>query len=181
MPGHDGPMFTLALSSGAELRPLQSWHAVEFAAHMDRAREHIRPWVGPGFVNDPAGEVLQRYVDAGRAILGVWADGILVGGVMIVAIGGGVAEIGCWTEPAGEGGGHITAASRVLIEHLFTERGVHRVEWRCRADNARSSAVAERLGMTLEGVLRESWPVGGVFHDKQVWSVLDREWTALSA
>jgi ribosomal-protein-serine acetyltransferase len=37
--------------------------------------------------------------------------------------------------------------------------------------------VAARLGMTLEGVLRASWPVGGVRHDKQVWSmILAPEW-----
>ena len=32
--------------------------------------------------------------------------------------------------------------------------------------------------MTLDGVLREAWPVGGVFHDKQVWSLLAGEWAA---
>src|SRR4051794_16639620 len=31
----------------ASLRPLEPHQAEEFAAHMDRAREHIRPWVGP--------------------------------------------------------------------------------------------------------------------------------------
>jgi RimJ/RimL family protein N-acetyltransferase len=62
---------------------------------------------------------------------------------------------------------------------VFEERGLHRAEWRCRADNARSSAVAERLGMTLEGVLREAWLANGVFHDKQVWSILADEWTAV--
>lgn len=60
----------------------------------------------------------------------------------------------------------------MLLTYAFEERNLHRAEWRCRADNVRSSAVAERLGMTLEGVLREVWLSGGVFHDKQVWAVL---------
>ena len=63
----------------------------------------------------------------------------------------------------------------MLLTYAFAERGLHRAEWRCRADNARSSAVAERLGMTLEGVLREAWKVGDRFYDKQVWSVLAQE------
>jgi len=82
----------------------------------------------------------------------------------------GTCEIGCWLEPAAEGRGLITAACRMLLAYAFDERGLHRAEWRCRADNARSSAVAERLGMTLEGVLREAWKV--VLYDKRAWSVL---------
>ena len=63
-----------------------------------------------------------------------------------------------------------------LLDWAFRVRGLHRAEWRCRADNARSAAVAERLGMTLEGVLREEWRVGDTFHDTQIWSVLVTEW-----
>lgn len=180
-------MFERSLPTGAVLRPIEPWRAEEFAAHMDRAREHIRPWVGPTFVTDTvegARATLQRYADGqardAQRILGIWADEVLVGGVMVVAMSAPIgAEIGCWTEPAGEGHGHITAASAALVDWLVRERGLHRVEWRCRADNVRSAAVAQRLGMSFEGVLRESWPVGGVFYDKQVWSILDREWIAL--
>ncbi|MES1170600.1 MAG: GNAT family protein [Leifsonia sp.] len=172
----------------ATLRPLEPWQAEEFAAHMDRAREHIRPWVGPSFVTDDvdgARATLQRYADGaardGIRIFGIWLDGdsgpTLVGGVMFVefSAAAGTCEIGCWLEPAAEGRGLITAACRMLLTYAFEERGLHRAEWRCRADNARSSAVAERLGMTLEGVLREAWKVGDTFYDKQVWSVLAEE------
>lgn len=177
-------MFAVQLSSGAELRPLEPAHAEEFAAHMDRAREHIRPWVGPSFVTtdaDGARATLQRYADGtaadGRRIYGIWAEGTLVGGVMFVEFSTamGSCEIGCWLEPAGEGRGHISAAVRQLLAYAFDERGLHRAEWRCRADNDRSIAVAERLGMTREGVLREAWPVDGVFHDKVIFSILATE------
>jgi ribosomal-protein-serine acetyltransferase len=191
----------------ATLRPLEPWQAPEFAAHMDRAREHIRPWVGPSFVTDTvdaAHATLQRYADTtardGNRMFGIWDSLVepvettpvetelvettpaptLVGGVMFVefSAAAGTCEIGCWLEPAAEGRGLITAACRMLLAYAFEERGLHRAEWRCRADNARSSAVAERLGMTLEGVLRKAWLSGGVFHDKQVWSVLSSEFAA---
>jgi ribosomal-protein-serine acetyltransferase len=178
------PLLSAELAPGVELGPLEPWQAEEFAAHMDRAREHIRPWVGPSFVTDDvagARATLQRYADGaardGIRILGIRDHGVLVGGVMLVefSAAAGVCELGCWLEPAAEGRGFITAACDVLLRWVFEERGLHRAEWRCRADNERSSAVARRLGMTLEGVLREAWQTGGVFHDKQVWSLLASE------
>ncbi len=170
-------MFATTLATGALLRPLEPWRAEEFAAHLDRAREHIRPWVGPSFVTT---DVAERAAREGAGIYGIWLGDVLVGGVMFVDFSPatGSFEVGCWLEPGAEGHGHITAAVRVLLAYAFDGRGMHRAEWRCRSDNERSSAVARRLGMTLDGVLREAWPVGGVFHDKQVWSLLAGEWEA---
>jgi RimJ/RimL family protein N-acetyltransferase len=173
-------MFAHPLPRGAELRPLEVWHAEEFAAHLDRARDHIRPWVGPSFVTDTldgARSTLARYATAaaqdGARLYGIWVDGVLVGGVMFVPFDahGGSCEIGCWAEPGAEGRGLVTPACRVLLDWALRDRGLVRAEWRCRADNDRSAAVAERLGMTLEGVLRRAWLNGGVHHDKQVWAI----------
>ncbi len=177
-------MFAVTLSPTAELRPLEVWHADEFAANMDRAREHIRPWVGQTFVTEgiPAARAtLARYADEtardGARIFGIWSDGLLVGGAMFVAFSAaaGTCELGCWLEPAAEGHGLVTSACRALLDWAFDDRGIHRAEWRCRADNVRSAAVAERLGMTLEGVLRDACKVGDAFHDEQLWSILATE------
>ncbi|MFE4594350.1 GNAT family N-acetyltransferase [Streptomyces laurentii] len=180
-------MFSLPLRDGAVLRPLETSHAEEFATHLDRARDHIRPWVGPAFVTtdvDGARATLVRYgerqaADGGR-LYGIWREGTLVGGVMFVAFDAesGNCELGCWLEPAGEGHGLITDACALLLDWAFVERGLHRAEWHCRADNARSAAVAQRLGMTLEGVSRETWTYDGARYDKQQWAVLAREWQA---
>lgn len=43
-----------------------------------------------------------------------------------------------------------------------------RVEWRTVPANKRSIAVAERLGMRLDGVLRAAYPHQGQRHDVQV-------------
>jgi len=124
------------------LRPLEIWHAAEFAAHMDRAREHIRPWVGPRFITkDEAGAYakLARYAEHnaqdGARIYGIWDSGVLVGGVLFVEFSAdsGTCEIGCWLEPGAEGSGLITKACRALLDWAFDERSIHRAEWRCRA------------------------------------------------
>ncbi|MFC0598670.1 GNAT family N-acetyltransferase [Streptomyces palmae] len=180
-------MFSLPLRDGAVLRPLEIWHAEEFATHLDRARDHIRPWVGAAFVAeglDGARATLRRYAERQAAddarLYGIWLEGTLVGGVMFTSFdaAAGRCEVGCWLEPAAEGTGLITAACRTLLDWAFDERGVHRAEWYCRGDNERSAAVAKRLGMTLEGVTRDSWLFDGVRYDTQVWSVLAPEWQA---
>ncbi|GHE53128.1 N-acetyltransferase [Streptomyces longispororuber] len=178
-------MFSLELRDGARLGPLEVHHAEEFAAHLDRAREHIRPWVGAAFVTDDvdgARATLRRYAERraadGARLYGIWRAGVLVGGVMFTAFDAdaGSCEVGCWLEPAAEGHGLVTGACRALLEWAFTTRGLHRAEWHCRADNDRSAAAAKRLGMTLEGVRREAWPYDGVRHDAQLWAVLATEW-----
>ncbi|MFF5085305.1 GNAT family N-acetyltransferase [Actinoplanes sp. NPDC000266] len=178
-------MFKVDLGGGAELRPLEPWQADEFFAHMDRARETVDPWIPWASVSadlPSARGTLQRYADKRAAdtggIWGIWLDGVLVGGTMFVSFdaGSGVAEAGCWLEPAGTGRGLITRATAVIIDWAFTERGLHRVEWHCRPDNVSSSNVARRLGMTLEGTLRANYPWKGVRHDTEVWAVLAPEW-----
>ncbi|WP_394769283.1 GNAT family N-acetyltransferase [Lacisediminihabitans sp.] len=177
-------MFAVQLTETAELRPLEVWHATEFAAHLDRAREHIRPWVGPSFLSEGvpgARATLSRYAEQtardGARIFGIWHEGVLVGGVMFVDLNAaaGTCELGCWLQPDAEGRGLITLSCRALLDWAFGVRGIHRAEWRCRADNERSADVARRLGMTFEGTLREAWKVGDIFHDKQVWSILRSE------
>ncbi|WP_433281205.1 GNAT family N-acetyltransferase [Micromonospora sp. CA-244673] len=178
-------MFALALTDDAELRQLMPWHADEFLANLDRCREHIAPWVGASFVaTDPesARRVLRNYADRWArddgGIWGIWRHGTLVGGVMFVSLSTttGVAEAGCWLEPAAEGQGLVTRAARVIIDWAIRDRGIHRVEWVTKAANARSIAVARRLGMSRDGVLREAAPGRDGRADLEVWSVLAPEW-----
>jgi ribosomal-protein-serine acetyltransferase len=178
-------VFAVDLGGGATLRPLEPWQAEEFLAHMDRARETVDPWIPWASRStdlDSARATLRRYADlqardAGR-IYGIWLEGTLVGGTMFVAFdtGTGVCEVGCWLEPAATGRGLVTAAVGVLLDWAFRARGLHRAEWHCRPDNVASSNVARRLGFTLDGRLRESYPWKGVRHDTEIWAILAPDW-----
>ncbi|GLZ79632.1 N-acetyltransferase [Actinorhabdospora filicis] len=176
-------MFSLAIREDAVLRPLAPWHAEEFAAHMDRAREHIRPWVGASFVTEGVegartliGKYGERAAQGTGGLYGLWRAGTLVGGTLDFNAAGGSIEVGCWLEPAAVGGGLITDACTAQLNWIFGERGLHRAEWHCRADNVPSAAVARRLGMTLEGTIRENWEFEGARYDTQIWAVLAPEW-----
>ncbi|NUV29940.1 MULTISPECIES: GNAT family N-acetyltransferase [Streptomyces] len=179
-------MFRLPLGpEGAELRPLETWQADEFLAHMDRARETVGEQNGlPDVVRDLAESraFLRTYAerqaaDSGR-LYGIWLDGTLVGGVLFRTFDPvhGVAEAGCWLEPAAVGQGLVTRACRTVIDWAFTVRGMRRVEWHVATDNAPSIAVARRLGMTREGVQRSAYVHRGRRLDMELWAVLSEEW-----
>lgn len=178
-------MLSLRLAEDAELRALEPWHADEFARHVAAAEEYLARWLPWGrTANNPTGAlaVLQRYADAqargGGRIFGIWVGGKLSGGTLFRTWeeGLGVCEVGVWLAPEVTGRGLITKAVRVMIDWAFDVRGMHRVEWRCAATNEPSRRVAERLGMTLDGTLREAFLHDGVRHDVQLWSLLATEW-----
>ncbi|MER7889793.1 GNAT family protein [Micromonospora sp. NPDC094482] len=182
-------MFALPLTTDVELRPLEPWRAEEFLAHLDRAREHIAPWVPATFVATDlaaARAVLQRSADAwardAGGVWGLWWRGTLVGGVMLVSfdVSRGVCEVGCWSEPAAQGRGMVGRAVRALVDWAVRERGIQRVEWRTRADNVRSIALARRLGLRRDGTLRQVLPGPTGRLDLEIWSVLADEWQATS-
>jgi RimJ/RimL family protein N-acetyltransferase len=183
-------VFAIDLGGGAELRPLEPWQAEEFLAHMDRAREAVDPWIPWASLStsiESARSTLQGYADktaadAGR-LYGIWLDGTLVGGTMFVQFDAeqGSCEIGCWLEPAGQGRGLITRAARHLVDWAVRVRGIHRVIWHTRPDNTASRNIAQRLGMRLDGVLRERSLHNGVRYDTEVWSLLAPEWLAADA
>lgn len=180
-------MFSLRLDDTAELRPLEPWRAAEFAAAVDRAREHLRPWIpfATRVVDEEsARQLLQRFAnmqaeDSG-AMYGIWVDGALRGGTLFRTFdaAAGVCEIGVWLDPSAEGRGLVTRAVTHMIDHAVRVRGMKRVEWYCAPGNQRSKATAARLGMTHEGTLRSSFVVAGARLDSEVWSVLADEWLA---
>jgi ribosomal-protein-serine acetyltransferase len=178
-------MFSHRLTDGAELRPLEPWQAAEFAAAVDRAREHLRPWIpfATRIVDEEtAREHLQRYADLqardAGAFYGIWVDGTLSGGTLFRNFDPvmGVAEIGVWLAPEAVGRGLIQAAVVHMLDYAFRVRGLSRVEWFCDPTNERSQSAARRAGMTYEGTMRSSFIANGRRQDSQVWAILADEW-----
>lgn len=178
-------MLTYPLTPNAEMRALEPWRADEFAEFIAAHRVHLAeylPWAAALTDRDKTRAWLQNYAestarDEGR-IYGIWLDGRMVGGTLFRVFDTrfGTAEIGVWLAPDAVGNGLVTLAATRMIDWVFRERGMHRVEWRTFPDNSRSIAVAERLGMHLDGTLREAFPYNGVHHDAHVYSLLAAEW-----
>ncbi|WP_425863548.1 GNAT family N-acetyltransferase [Arthrobacter sp. TWP1-1] len=77
-------------------------------------------------------------------------------------------------------GRNVNASSKLaLLTFAFEELFVYRVTLRCDARNVRSAAAIEKLGATLDGVLR-GYRRGhdGTRVDTRVYSLLEYEWPA---
>lgn len=74
--------------------------------------------------------------------------------------------------------GYGTEVAKALIEFGFTRLGVHRIGARCDPYNVGSNRVLVKAGMTLEGHLREDFPIRGKWHDTMVYGILEREWNS---
>ncbi|NJO38522.1 MAG: GNAT family N-acetyltransferase [Rhizobiales bacterium] len=73
-----------------------------------------------------------------------------------------------------------TEAMVLMMRRVFSELGYRRYEWKCDALNAPSRQAALRLGFRFEGIFRQATIYKGRNRDTAWYSILDREWPALS-
>ena len=88
-------------------------------------------------------------------------------------------EIGFVLHPDHQGHGYATEAARAMMRLGFEQLGLHRIAGRLEARNSASAAVLERLGMRLEGHLRENEWVKGEWQSELVYAMLATEWASL--
>jgi len=74
------------------------------------------------------------------------------------------------------GKGYGPEAGRLIVGFGFRELCLHRIGLRVYSHNQRAQRAYAKLGFIKEGVLRESYYRGGVFHDTIVMSILQSEW-----
>jgi RimJ/RimL family protein N-acetyltransferase len=86
------------------------------------------------------------------------------------------AEIGYELDPRFWGRGYATEAARAMVAFGFGELRVHRLSAQCIADNAASANVLRKLGMRIEGRIREHEYFQGRWWDSLDWGLLESEW-----
>jgi len=109
--------------------------------------------------------------------MGIFArdGGAFLGGVGLHVLKWGIpsCEIGYWARLSAQGRGYVSEAVRLMTRFAFDGLSAQRVIIRCDARNARSAAVAERLGYALEGRLRrDSLDTSGHPRDTLVYAMI---------
>ncbi len=92
---------------------------------------------------------------------------------------GKIAEIGYWIRSDETSRGACTEAAGAVLGEAFGRLGFHKVVMRIAIGNDASHRVAEKVGFTREGVLREELLIRGNWVDHAQWSMLDREFSTL--
>ncbi len=89
------------------------------------------------------------------------------------------ADIGYWLSAEYQGKGIMTRSCRALIGYAFDDLKLNKVEIRCATMNTSSCAIPERLGFTLEGIIRQAAWLYDRFVDLKLYGLLESEWRRL--
>jgi RimJ/RimL family protein N-acetyltransferase len=90
----------------------------------------------------------------------------------------GLAEVGYALSTAYQAKGLMTAALTLLLDDLFTNTLLERVEARCAVDNHASQRVLEKNGFCREGQLRGYFKLRGLRVDNFLYAVLRSDYLA---
>lgn len=178
------PALPIDLGDGLRITATDASHAQVAYDVVDAERERLRewlPWVDATVSVEVEAEFLRgvELVNAARAGLHgtIWLEGRFAGlvGLRIAALRRS-AEVGYWLGSGALGRGLMTRSVAALVDVAFGQLGLHRVELQAATGNLRSRAVAERLGMTLEGVRREAEELHHGFVDLAMYGLLAPDW-----
>ncbi|HQV95238.1 MAG TPA: GNAT family protein [Anaerolineales bacterium] len=178
-------MFSHKIDDDITLRLLEERHAEEVFSLLEKNRNHLQDeltWLTDQLsVNDAKEYIkagLERFAANNGLRAGVWLQDNLAG---IVSVHGLVwddrkASLGYWLGSSFQGRGLVTKSCSSLIAYAFSKLKLNRLEIQCDSENDRSRKVAERLGFTQEGILRQSWWSKERFADLVVYGLLSSEW-----
>jgi RimJ/RimL family protein N-acetyltransferase len=170
---------------------LRCYHPTDaplLAAAITTSVDSLRPWM-PWARNEP--KPVSEKVKLLRQFRGAFDLGhdfaygvfnpteteILGGTGLHPRIGPDAREIGYWIHVAHTGRGLATEMAAALTRVGFEVDKLHHIEIRCGTDNARSAAVARKLGYVHEATLRERFPLDeGVWRDTMIWSLMASEY-----
>lgn len=150
------------------VRPLRGRDSAAWTEVRLRNRAWLEPWEGFPPSQPPAswqarhsgavfGALLRttrREARAGRAFpFAVTYDGRLCGQVTVSGVVRGAFDsgaVGYWVDERVAGRGVMPTAVALVVDHLFTAAGLHRVEANVRPENTASLRVMDKLGFRRE-------------------------------
>ena len=99
-----------------------------------------------------------------------------IGGYMHGWMTGRMMEIGFALVPGERRRGYGTEAIQMIVDYLFQETDVVRVQAPTGTENIPSQRSLEKAGFSREGTMRKSWYARGEYIDQHLYSILREEW-----
>lgn len=175
----------LPIDESVILRQISEDDTAELTDLIDRNRDYLREWLpwldSSNGLRDTArfiGRSMEQADDDNGYTFVIVCDGTLAGviGQHYLDLVNRRTEIGYWLGASHQGNGIVTRSTARLTDYSFSDQDCNRVILHCAVGNAKSRAVAERLGFTQEGILREAEWLYDHYVDLVVYSMLKSQW-----
>jgi ribosomal-protein-alanine N-acetyltransferase len=162
---------------------VEDWPAV--LAYQQKP-QYLRYYEWNGRTSEDVQEFVRRQVGQQQVVprikfqlvITLKSTGQLIGncGIRLESAGAHEADIGYELDPDHWGQGYATEAARAMVRFGFTQLHLQRIWAQHVADNHGSGRVLQKLGMQLEGRLRETQFYKGQWWDTVLYAILEHEW-----
>ncbi|WP_313892431.1 GNAT family protein [Psychrobacillus sp.] len=178
-------MFSFKVNNQIEIELLQQQHKDELYNLVDTNREYLRKWLlwvdKRKSAEDFAPIIpiwINNYANNNGFDAGIRYNGNLVGmiGLHFIDWKNKSTSIGYFLSEEAQGKGIITSSVQVVIDYLFEEMDLHRIEIQVAANNLKSSAIPRRLGFVQEGIKRDGQWLYDHYEDLLTFSLLKSDW-----
>jgi ribosomal-protein-alanine N-acetyltransferase len=141
----------------------------------ERTPESVQEFIG-WFLNHQKQEPRFKF----QLAITLKSNNLLIGncGVRMDRADATEADIGYELDPAYWNHGYASEAASTIMDFGFSRLNPHRIWAHCVAENTGSAHVLEKLGMRLEGRLREKEYYKGKWWDTLIYAMLADEWEA---
>src|SRR5258708_10904645 len=174
------PALCIQVDEETQLCLLEERHVEAYFALIERNKEHLHEWVAVEAYEESLETLrafvkqrLLRFANGEGYHMGIWYQDTLVGVLdyrlnwMLRKV-----ELGYWIDAAMQGKGIVTQACRTLVRHALRAHQLNKVEKSRPIQNTPSRAIAERLGLTQERILRQTARLHGRTDDQGLYGLL---------
>lgn len=175
----------IVVNQDLELKLLKLEDAKELFELTEQNRSYLRKWLSWLDKNQTI-EDTKKFIQTGLEKfekdkgfeLGIWYQDQLIGciGLPLLNKDHNKAVIGYWLSQEFQGQGIMTEVVKGLVNYLFKELKLNRVEINCAIGNEKSCAIPQRLGFACEGTIRQAEWLYDHYVDWYKYAILASEW-----
>ncbi|MGG3912226.1 GNAT family N-acetyltransferase [Peribacillus simplex] len=178
-------MFSFKVDNQIRIELLQQQHKEELFELVDNNRGHLRKWL-LWVDNRKSAEDFEpiipiwitNYANNNGFDAGIRYNGELVGmiGLHFIDWKNKATSIGYFLSEEAQGNGIITKSVSSLVNYLFKDLDLNRIEIQVAVNNLKSISIPQRLGFVQEGIKRDGQWLYDHYEDLITFSLLKSDW-----
>ncbi|MGE7186224.1 GNAT family N-acetyltransferase [Peribacillus sp. NPDC006672] len=178
-------MFSFKVDNQIRIELLQQQHKEELFKLVDNNREHLRKWLLWVDKRKSAQDFepiipiwITNYANNSGFDAGIRYNGALVGmiGLHFIDWKNKATSIGYFLSEEAQGNGIITKSVSSLVNYLFKELDLNRIEIQVAVNNLKSISIPQRLGFVQEGIKRDGQWLYDHYEDLITFGLLKSDW-----